>query len=354
MSGNSDIKLIMEYISYYAKCLLCPRRCGVNRLGRHGIASPQGKDVNLISNKVNGAVSIRPGYCGEGSGLRLASASLHRGEEPPLTGSGGSGTIFVSGCNLGCVFCQNHQISQGGMGRLVSPAEFAEICLALQNRGAGNINIVTGSHAVPAIAEGLDTARAAGLRIPALWNTSAYESAEALELLRDRIDTYLPDLKTLDKGLAGRFFHAPGYPEAATAAIIKMMEYRPGQVIIRHLLLPGCLESTREVLRWFAENSRGRALLSLMTQYTPVKKTAPDGGPDIPARFVSKKEYETAIGWLEEFGIEDGFCQEPAADSDWLPDFNRANPFSSELSTPVWHWREGFVLSASVHLSSDI
>ncbi|MDR1319690.1 MAG: radical SAM protein [Treponema sp.] len=315
----------MEYNSYYANCLLCPRRCGANRLG-----------------KVNDTAGS-PGFCGENAGLRLASASVHRGEEPPITGSGGSGAIFVSGCNLGCVFCQNHQISRRGMGRAVSPAEFAEICLALQNRGAGNINIVTGSHAVPAIAKGLDAARIAGLRIPALWNTSAYESAEALELLRSRIDMYLPDLKTLDKGLAGRFFRAPGYPEAAAAAILKMMEYRPGQVIIRHLLLPGCLESTREVLRWFAKNSRGRALFSLMTQYTPVESPVLDKSPDPPARFVSKKEYETAVGWLEEFGIEDGFCQELVTDSGWLPDFNRANPFSSELSTPVWHWLEGFI-----------
>jgi putative pyruvate formate lyase activating enzyme len=154
---------------------------------------------------------------------------------------------------------------------------------------------------------------------------------------------YLPDLKTLDRDLAGRFFRAPGYPEAASAAILKMMEYRPGQVIIRHLLLPGFLESTREVLRWFAENSRGRALFSLMTQYTPVKIRALDGSPDIPARFVSGEEYETVIGWFEEFGIEDGFCQELVTDSGWLPDFNRANPFSSELSTPVWHWENGFV-----------
>jgi putative pyruvate formate lyase activating enzyme len=178
-----------------------------------------------------------------------------------------------------------------------------------------------------------------------LWNTSSYESLEALALLRDRIDMYLPDLKTLDRELAGRFFRAPGYPESSSAAILKMMEYRPGQVIIRHLLLPGCLGSTREVLRWFAENSRGRALLSLMTQYTPPKIPAasPDRDPDFPARFVSEKEYETVLGWLEEFGIDDGFCQEPAADSNRLPDFSRVNPFPPELAVPVWHWLEGFV-----------
>jgi putative pyruvate formate lyase activating enzyme len=106
------------------------------------------------------------------------------------------------------------------------------------------------------------------------------------------------------------------------------------------LLLPGFLESTREVLRWFAENSRGRAMFSLMTQYTPVKIPAVDSSPDIPMRFVNEEEYETVIGWFEEFGIEDGFCQELVTDSGWLPDFDQVNPFSSELSTPVWHWKE--------------
>jgi putative pyruvate formate lyase activating enzyme len=322
--------------AYYANCLLCPRRCGVNRFDVRGIDACD-DIVNPAENRVNNTAFRPPGRCGENAGLRLASASVHRGEEPPITGSGGSGTIFVSGCNLGCVFCQNYQISLGGAGRLVGPAEFAEICLVLQKRGAENINIVTGSHAVPAIAEGLDAARAAGLRIPALWNTSSYESAEALELLRDRIDMYLPDLKTLDKGLAGRFFRAPDYPEYAAAAITRMMEYRPRHVIIRHLVLPGFLESTRAVLRWFAEHAAGRALFSLMTQYAPV------GDGDIPDRYVKQGEYETLLRWLEEFDIDDGFYQELVTGSDWLPDFTRQNPFSSDLSVPVWHWKSGFV-----------
>jgi putative pyruvate formate lyase activating enzyme len=317
---------------YYQNCVLCPRACGVNRQAG------------------------RRGFCGETAELRVAAAVLHRGEEPPLCGSGGSGTVFISGCNLGCVFCQNWQISQGGLsagrgavntggvlGRAVSAEEFASICLALQEKGAENINIVTGSHAVPAIVEGLTAARKAGLSIPALWNSSAYESPEALELLRDHINMYLPDLKTLDSTLAARFFNAPAYPKAAAAAILKMMEMtrtRPG-VIIRHLVLPGFLEATRQVLRWFADNAlRQGALLSLMTQYTPLKGS----GAQAPDRFLSEAEYETVLYWLEEFGIEDGFCQEPVTaprerDSGWLPDFNRFNPFPPELSVPVWHWK---------------
>ncbi|MDR1238774.1 MAG: radical SAM protein [Treponema sp.] len=321
----------------YRNCLLCPRRCGVNRgAGERG-------------------------FCGETAELRIASASIHRGEEPPITGQGGSGTVFVSGCNLGCVFCQNYQvsgnrISQGNsvalpessaaLGRAVGKEEFARICLALQEKGAGNINIVTGSHAVPALAAGLDAARAGGLAVPALWNSSAYESPETLELLRGRIAGWLPDLKTLDSDLAARFFRAPGYPETAQAAILKMLDISsaaPGPpspeapVIIRHLVLPGFLESTKPVLRWFAEYAAGRARLSLMTQYTPV------GDGDMPGRYVDQGEYETLLRWLEEFDIEDGFYQELVPGSDWLPDFSRQNPFSSDLSSPVWHWKDGFV-----------
>jgi putative pyruvate formate lyase activating enzyme len=228
------------------------------------------------------------------------------------------------------------------MGRTIGPEEFARILLALEEKGAENINIVTGSHAVPALAAGLDAARSRGLAIPALWNSSAYESPEALQLLQDRVDGWLPDLKTLDRDLAARFFRAPDYPEYAAAAILRMLEYLPHQVIVRHLVLPGCLESTREVLRWFAEHAADRARLSLMTQYTPVGTGTPPGR-DIPGRHVEQAEYETVLRWLEEFGIDNGFYQELVHDRGWLPDFTRQNPFSSDLSAPVWHWKDGFV-----------
>jgi putative pyruvate formate lyase activating enzyme len=293
----------------YADCRLCPRACGTDRL-------------------------VGAGFCGEGAQLRLAFAGLHRGEEPPLSGKGGSGTVFVSGCNLGCAFCQNWQISRSlRLGRAVSTGEFTALCLELQNRGAENINIVTGSHAVPALAQCLSAAKTAGLRLPVLWNSSGYENPETLELLDGLIDTWLPDLKTLDSALAARFFNAPDYPAAAAGAILWMIGNRPGGVIIRHLILPGYLESTRAVLRWFADNATGKAQLSLMTQYTPI-----DGAYHAPGRFLDKREYETVMGWLEEFGIEDGFCQELVTGSDWLPDFNRPNPFASNLSVAIWHF----------------
>jgi putative pyruvate formate lyase activating enzyme len=245
------------------------------------------------------------------------------------------------------------------MGKTITEGEFARICLALQERGAENINIVTGSHDVPALVLGIRAARKQGLAVPVLWNSSAYESPGALDLLRDTADVYLPDLKTLDPALAARFFQAPDYPETAATAILTMMDHRelrfrpakrdgsdkePGEipqvlvsgVLIRHLALPGCLESTRQVLRWFADNAQGRALFSLMTQYTPLKNQA----PGMPGRYISEGEYETLLRWLEEFDIEEGFYQELVpGNTDWLPDFEKPNPFSSELSQPVWHWK---------------
>jgi putative pyruvate formate lyase activating enzyme len=306
---------------YYEECRLCPRCCGVNR------------------------VAGERGFCGESAALRVASASIHHGEEPPITRNGGSGTIFITGCNLHCVFCQNFQISRGPtsdampLGREVSTDTFAAISLALQTHNAENINIVTGSHAVPAIRAGIDAAKQSGLTIPVLWNSSGYETRSTLELLEPVIDAYLPDLKTLDTRLAERFFNAPDYPAVAVDALETMMALRPGKVMIRHLVLPGYIDATREVLRWFAERAQGRASLSLMTQYTPVDA----GTTDAPNRFVNKQEYETVLGYLDEFGIEDGYYQELENDSEWLPDFTRTNPFPSTLSVPVWHWASGEV-----------
>jgi putative pyruvate formate lyase activating enzyme len=234
------------------------------------------------------------------------------------------------------------------MGRTVDQAEFIRICLALQERGAENINLVTGSHCAPALAALLRSARSEGLVIPLLWNSSAYESLSALAPLEDLVDVWLPDLKTLDAGLAGRFFKAPDYPEAAAQAIFHMLDRRDtlrwkgpvlvSGVIIRHLVLPGYAESTRAVLQWFADHCRGRALLSLMTQYTPVAKTVTD---TIPRRYVNRDEYDQLLQWLTDLNIDDGFCQELVPDDGWLPDFERTNPFSSALSAPVWHWKTG-------------
>jgi putative pyruvate formate lyase activating enzyme len=312
----------------YTRCQLCPRGCGVDR------------------------TCGQRGYCGETAELRVAAAVIHRGEEPPVTGNGGSGAVFISGCNLGCVFCQNYQISHtgsGSAGSALSIEGFARLCLSLERAGAENINIVTGSHAIPAIVAGLKQARTDGLSLPILWNSSAYESIEALALLDDVVSVYLPDLKTLDSALAARYFNAPDYPQQAANAILRMLSCQPellyegtalkAGVIVRHLVLPGHLDATHEVLRWFAEhcsgagNGAGRALLSLMTQYTPIERAQ-----SAPAGFVTEREYDTVVGWLEELGIDDGFVQDLLPDTGWLPDFSKRNPFASTLSTPVWHW----------------
>jgi len=282
--------------------------------------------------------------------MRLALASLHFGEEPPLVGKGGSGTIFFSGCPLGCAFCQNFQISQRGLGREVEAAEFSAICLALQEAGAVNINLVTGTQFIPGIIEGIGRARAAGLALPVLWNCSGYERVETVEALKGTIDVWLPDLKTLSPATAGRFFSAPDYPEVAAQAILAMAEGYPLEydesgllrrgLILRHLVLPGQLEDSRAILAWFAGHLGGRALPSLMTQYTPIR--ALEGRP-APASALSPEDYDRIVAMLDEFDLGNGFYQELVPGSEWLPDFVRDNPFSAELSRTVWHHSRGFV-----------
>lgn len=320
----------------YERCTACPKCCGVNRnAGERG-------------------------FCGETAELRIAWAGLHFGEEPPVTGAGGSGTLFLTGCNLRCAFCQNFQISQEGMGRAVTEQEFIEICLTLQAAGAENINIVTGSHAIPALGAGLRAAKRHGLTIPVVWNSSAYETVEALELLAGAVDGWLPDLKTLDAETARRVFAAPDYPERACTALEAMAQLSPliitppddrypfgkmlSGVIVRHLALPGKLEDSRAVLYWFAQKLKGSALLSLMTQYTPVAANPKARHIDVFSnRLLNEGEDLRLRAFLEDFGIDDGFYQELVSDLDWLPDFTRVQTFSSALSKPLWHWKTGWV-----------
>jgi putative pyruvate formate lyase activating enzyme len=319
-------------MSDYTHCQLCPRNCGKNReAGERGV-------------------------CGETAALRIAWAGLHFGEEPPLiiNSAGekvGSGTIFVSGCGLRCSFCQNWQISGDGfsgdlLGRETPPDQFAAICLALQEHGAANINIVTGTHASPALAAGLRLAKTRGLRLPVLWNCGGYESSASMAAVEDLVDVWLPDLKTLDTSLASTLFHAPDYPDAAARAIKRMVKLRPlcwsgepddsalkSGVMVRHLVLPGRVDSTIAVLKWFAKHCAGWALLSLMTQYTPIEQTRNKGAP---ARYLNEAEYAAVLDALDDLGLENGYFQELENDADWLPDFERDNPFPSKLSKTVY------------------
>lgn len=329
---NSDLDFD-NLTELYKDCTQCPRNCRVNRL--EGIR----------------------GFCGETCDLRIAYGGIHFGEEPPITGESGSGTIFFTGCNLRCSFCQNYQISQDGMGKILSKSEFAELCLKLQESGAENINLVTGSHHIPVISAGLEEAKKNGLVIPVLWNTSSYENPESLEMLESLVDVWLPDLKTLNPEISRRVFFAEDYPAKAKRAIRWMAVNSPlkfikkagkekivSGVILRHLALPGRLDDTRLVIKWFSEALEGRALLSLMTQYTPVNAHKnKEGLKAFQNRHISEQEYESLKSMLEEYGIQDGFYQELENDDSWLPDFNNLSPFPSSLSRAVWHWSKGFV-----------
>ncbi|MDC7127024.1 MAG: radical SAM protein [Spirochaetales bacterium] len=315
-----------DVIELYENCKLCPKACGVNRLDGD------------------------TGFCGMSFNPSAASAVLHNGEEPPLVGEKGSGAVFFSGCTLGCPFCQNEQISSGKIGSELSEAKLVDIFLNLQKNGAANINLVTATQFTPSVISAVKSARNLGLSIPIMWNTSGYERPETIELLSDIIDIWLPDLKTLDSLVAGRLMNAPEYPDFAPAAIVQMvksLEKNAGTliendimkrgIIFRHLVMPGEMDSTRTVLKWFSENLKDNAMLSLMVQYTPVNEAGRQIAPD--GYSMSDEEYNKLIDWLEEFDIEEGFLQEPeAASSDWIPDFKRQNPFPEKFSTPIWHW----------------
>lgn len=316
------------YFSEYDLCILCPRNCQVNRnIGQKG-------------------------FCKQDANLYVAWAGLHFGEEPPITARGGSGTIFITGCNLACVFCQNYQISQDGMGIAVTPDVFADICLALKKNGAENINIVTGSHHTLPILEGIKLAKEKGLCLPILWNTSSYEKNIEITRLSNNVDIWLPDLKTLDSSFSFQLFNAKDYPQIATDAILSMVSYSPllyatdkkekliSGVIVRHLALPNRMKDTENIIRWFSKNLKDKALLSIMTQYTPIKRKDESKAP---SRYISNEEDYNLRDLLSKYDVEEGFYQELVQDSSWLPNFSNIQPFSSSLAKPIWHWSRGFL-----------
>lgn len=289
-------------------CILCPRACHANRL--------QGQT----------------GYCGQTADIMAARASLHYWEEPCISGTSGSGTVFFSGCNLKCVFCQNHNIAIGKAGRIITPEHLTEIYLQLQEQGANNINLVTPTHFLPQIVLSLEAAKKQGLHIPVVYNTGSYESPDALHHLEGLVDIYLPDLKYFSTELSATYSHAPDYFETACAAIAEM--YRqvgdpvidPSTglmqqgVIVRHLILPGQTKDSKKILRYLHETYGNHIYISIMNQYTPLPHAA-----DIEElnRTVTPEEYDRVLRFAERIGIEQGFRQEGSAASEsFIPEFD--------------------------------
>lgn len=288
-------------------CRLCPRRCGVDRLAGE------------------------TGFCRAGALPRVALASLHPWEEPCISGTRGSGTVFFSRCNLACVFCQNHDISQEDQGTDIPVDRLAAIFLEQQARGAHNLNLVTPTPYVPQIIEALAIARRTGFILPVVYNTSAYETVETIQALRGWADVYLPDLKYCDDSLARRFSNAPDYFRHAAAAIRTMIDQtgpcvfdgegllRRG-VLIRHLALPGQDADSRQVLEAIRDQFGPEPWFSLMNQYTPRPGS---GACSELARRLSDIEYEDLIEYALSLGLENGFIQEPGAASEqFIPSFD--------------------------------
>lgn len=258
----------------------------------------------------------------------VARAAPHFGEEPCISGPGGSGTVFFSGCALGCVFCQNAKISTGGFGKAMTANKLRDLFFSLADQGVCNLNLVTGGHFIPAIAEALE----GGFPLPVVWNSSGYETVEALRMLDGKVQVYLPDMKYTDSALAARYSHAPDYPETAKAAILEMYRQTGDYVLtedglltrgvaIRHLVMPGGLMNSFGVMDWVEETfAPGQVLFSLMSQYTP----QPGGAAfEELCRPLTQEEHDMAVGYLMDSGIEDGFFQElEAAGEDFIPSFD--------------------------------
>ena len=289
------------------ECRLCPRECGVNRL--------EGKK----------------GFCKATAELMVARAALHMWEEPCISGKEGSGAVFFSGCSLGCVFCQNREISGGKQGKSITVQQLARIFLKLQGQGANNINLVTAGHYLPQTAAALVLAKQKGLTIPVVYNSSGYEKAESLRMLEGLVDVYLPDFKYMDRELAKKYSFAENYPQTAQAAIAEMVRQTGSPefdsrgmiqkgVIVRHLLLPGHVKDSKKVTEYLYRTYGDEIYISLMNQYTPMPALAED---PLLSRKVTKREYERLVEYALSLGLENGFIQEgETAKESFIPSFD--------------------------------
>ena len=292
------------------KCTLCPRNCFVNRkLGEKGI-------------------------CGQTSTLKVARAALHFWEEPCISGEKGSGAVFFSGCALHCVFCQNQEIANGSVGKEISKERLSEIFLELQEKGANNINLVTPGHFVPQIVPAIERARNQGLNLPIVYNTSSYENVDSIRKLEGIVDIYLPDFKYMSSSLSKKYSHAPDYGKVAKKVVAEMVRQtgaasfyeKEGQelmqrgVIVRHLILPGCMEDSKNIIRYLHDAYGDTIYLSIMNQFTPLKNV--EKYPELN-RKLTEDEYNEVVDFAIDLGVENGFIQEgETAEESFIPDFN--------------------------------
>ena len=286
-------------------CTLCPRKCGVDR-------------------------SRAAGFCKMGENPKVARAALHFWEEPCISGKRGSGAVFFSGCTLRCAYCQNRPISHEGQGKEITPRQLSEIFRRLEDQGAHNINLVTASHFLPQVAESLAIARERGLRIPVVYNTSGYERADSLRHLKGLVDIWLTDFRYMRPETAAAYSKAPDYPEAAKEALREMMSQsdlsfdsdgmmRKG-VIVRVLLLPGHVKEAEEIVTYLWQEYGDRLYISLLSQYTPVRKSVPD---PLLSRKVTAREYRRLIDHALSLGISNAFIQEgSSAKESFIPEFD--------------------------------
>ena len=301
MNETDRIRHLME------ACCLCPRECGVNRL--------EGKK----------------GFCGVDAKVMVARAALHMWEEPCISGKEGSGAVFFSGCSLGCGFCQNRRISRGQCGKQITIEHLVDIFLNLQEQKANNINLVTAGQFLPQVAEALKRAKAQELHIPVVYNSSGYEKTEMLNMLEGLVDIYLPDFKYMDPELAGKYSHAKDYPQVAKLALEEMVRQvgmpefdscgmMKRGVIVRHLLLPGHVKNSKNVLKYLYETYRDKIYISMMNQYTPMPTMKDD--PQL-SRKVTDREYARLINYAISLGLNNGFIQEgETAKESFIPEFD--------------------------------
>ncbi len=293
--------------TYMSDCTLCPRQCHADR------------------------ADAQTGFCGQPAEISVARAALHFWEEPCISGSQGSGTVFFFGCSLRCIFCQNHTIAAGRGVHFITPERLGEIFLKLQEDHAANINLVTTGHFLPQVCRALEFAKAEGLSIPIVYNTGSYELPASLRLLEGLVDIWLPDLKYYSSQLSEAFSHASDYFTRATAAIAEMFRQagppefdeatgmmRRG-VIVRHLVLPGQVRDSKKILRYLHDTYGNDIYVSIMNQYTPLENTAQVPGLN---RRVTEDEYKRVLDFAEKIGIENGFVQEGGtAEESFIPPF---------------------------------